>query len=325
MSGSKRPVCERPVCKRPVCLFAQYHPRHRIRAPLLHYVGALQACGYQIFVACSGDAPPPPEDRETLEATGATVLCRPNRGLDFGAWQHLIREGCADGADRVLLANDSVLGPLRPLRPVIDRMEGGGHDVWGLIESRQRSWHLQSWFLQFTGEAFQHAEVRRVFALPFPRMDKEAVIEQGELGLGQALRRAGLRCGALVGFQDATWFARRHRLNMMHLDWHHNLVARGLPFIKAELLRANFMRLPWAPAWTQVLQDRLGVDPAGISDFLFDYTGTMPPYAGAPFPVPVRPLSARLLAAYILATHDRTLALRWLRLRNIRLRARPGG
>jgi lipopolysaccharide biosynthesis protein len=314
MSGSKRLVC----------LFAQYHPRHRVRAPVLHYVGALQACGYQTFVACSGDAPPPSEDRDALAAAGATVLCRPNLGLDFGAWQHLIGEGCADGADRVLLANDSVFGPLRPLRPVVDRMEAGGHDVWGMIESRQRSWHLQSWFLQFTGAAFHDTRVRRVFTQPFARMGKGEVIEHGELGLGRALRRAGFRCGALVRFRDATWFARRHRLNMMHLDWHHNLVVRGLPFIKAELLRDNFMRLPWAPAWDKVLQRRLGVDPSEISDFLYDYTGTVPSYPGAPFPVPVRPLSVRLLAAYVLATHDRALALRWLRLRNIRLRARPG-
>ncbi len=314
MSGSKRLVC----------LFAHYHPRQRIRLPVLRYVGALQACGYQTFVACSGDAMPPEEDRNALAAAGGVLLCRPNRGLDFGAWQHLIREGCADGAERVLLANDSVFGPLRPLGPIIDRMERGNHDVWGMIESRQRSWHLQSWFLQFTGEAFEHQEVRRVFAQPFARMDKEAVIERGELALGQALRRAGLRWDAVVRFGHATWFARRHRLNMMHLDWRHNLVVLGLPFIKAELLRDNFMRLPWAPEWHRILRDELGADPAPISEQLFDYTGTAPAVPGAPFPVPVRPLSARLLTAYILATHDRGLALRSLRLGNIRLRAGPG-
>src|SRR5579875_1233723 len=110
MSGSPRLVC----------LFAQYHPRQRLRQPVLHYIRALRECGYLVFVAAAGDGPPPAEDRAALEATGAVLLPRPNRGLDFASWQYLIREGCADGADRVLLANDSVFGPFYPLQPFID-------------------------------------------------------------------------------------------------------------------------------------------------------------------------------------------------------------
>ena len=115
MSGSKRHVC----------LFAQYHPRQRLRPPVLGTIWALRACGYEVFVAAAGDVPPPDEDRAALDATGAVLLPRPNRGLDFGSWQFLIGEGCADGADRVLLANDSVFGPFYPLAPYLDRMEAG--------------------------------------------------------------------------------------------------------------------------------------------------------------------------------------------------------
>jgi hypothetical protein len=307
MSGSPRHVC----------LFAQYHPQRRLRPPLLSYLRELRACGYTVFVASSGEGAPPASDRALLAETGAALLCRPNGGLDFGAWQHLIEAGCADGADRILLANDSVFGPFRPLAPIIERMDG--HDVWGMIESRQRGWHLQSWFLQFTGEAFWHEAVQRVFALPFADMDKEDVIASGELGLGAAFQQAGMRCGAVVRHEDANWFARRHRINMMHLDWRHNLVALGLPFIKSELLRDNPMRLPWTPAWEAELR-AMGADPAPITDYLFDYTGL----PSAPrYPVPVKPISIRLFVGYTLATHDRTLALRYLRLHKLRLTMGP--
>ena len=184
-----------------------------------------------------------------------------------------------------------------------------------MIESRQRGWHLQSWFLQFTGDAFRHAAVRAVFARPFGQMDKEDVIANGELGLGEALQRAGMRCGAVVRHADANWFARRHRINMMHLDWRHNLLALGLPFVKCELLRDNPMRLPWTPAWEDVLR-AMGADPGPIAEYLFDYTDR--PRA-ARYPVPVKPISIRLFMGYTLATHDRDLALRYLRPFNLRL------
>ena len=310
---------------RRVCLFAQYHPRQRLRPPLMQYLTALQGAGYHTFVACSGEAPPPEADRMALEATGATLFHRPNAGLDFGAWQHLIQAGCADGADRVLLANDSVFGPLHPLGPVIDRMEAGGSDVWGLIESRQRNWHLQSWFLQFTGDAFRHERVQRLFAQPFARMDKDAVIERGELALGDVLRETGIRCDALVRHRDGTRSARHHTLNMMHLDWAHNLVALGLPFIKVELLRLNPMRLPWTHEWDALLREEFGTDTAPLHDYLYDYTGTVPAAPGAPFPVPLLPVPVRLAIGYVFATRDHWLALRNLRGAPIRFRMPPEG
>ena len=311
--------------QRRVCLFAQYHPRQRIRPPLLTYLAALQSCGYQTYVACSGDAGPPEADRAALEATGATLFCRPNAGLDFGAWQHLVRQGCADGADRVLLANDSVLGPFHRLDAVIGRMEAGGNDVWGLIESRQRTWHLQSWFLQFTGDAFRHDLVRTLFAQPFEHMDKEAVIAHGELALGDTLRAAGLRCDALIKHRDGTQSARRHTLNMMHLDWAHNLVVLGMPFIKLELLRLNPMRLAWAPEWDGLLRRHFGTDTAPLHDYLYDYTGTSPAYPGAPYPVPLLPVPLRLAVGYVFATHDHWMALRSLRHAPIRWSMPPEG
>jgi lipopolysaccharide biosynthesis protein len=293
---------------RRVCLFAQYHPGSRIRGHVVQYVRALQDCGYQTVVAISGDRWPPFEDRQPLADTGAKLVPRPNRGLDFGAWHDLIQAGHADGAEAVLLANDSVFGPFRPLAPIFERMQG--YDVWGMIESEQHTWHLQSWFLHFTGEAFRHPEVAGIFAQNFGVMSKDEVIERAELALGRALRRSGLRCGAVVRTKDATWMARRHPINLMHIDWHHNLIRRRLPFIKADLIRSNLMNIPWAPHWEWVLRARLGVDTAAISDYLYEYTGEEPPAPGAPYVPPVRKVPLGFLAAYVAATHDRRLAWR---------------
>jgi lipopolysaccharide biosynthesis protein len=293
---------------RRVCLFAQYHPSGRIRSHVVQYVAALQACGYQTVVAVSADRWPPYQDRRALTETGARLVFRPNRGLDFGAWRQLIREGHADGADTVLLANDSVFGPFRPLQPIIDRMRG--YDVWGMIESQQHTWHLQSWWLHFTGDAFRNPEVQRIFDQPFASMSKDEIIEGAELELGRALRRSGLRCGAVVPTRSAAWAARRHPINLMHIDWHHNLVTGRLPFIKADLIRTNLMNLPWAREWERVLREKLGVDTGPISDYMYEYTGKTPPAPGVPYLTPVRRVPLGFLAAYIAMSRDRRMAWR---------------
>ena len=292
-----------------VCLFAQFDPHHRIAPTAIAYVAHLQRCGYQTVVAVSGNRLPPFRDRDALAATGATMVFRPNRGLDFGAWQQLARAGHADGAEEVLLANDSVFGPFADLAPIIARMDAKGLDVWGMIESRQHRWHLQSWFLRMTARAWSAPAVRRVFDQPFAAMSKDAIIRDGELALGAAFEAEGLRCGAVVGLQDAAWMARRRPINQMHLDWQYNLTSRRLPFIKADLLRTNGMNIPWAGRWPAVVARSYGVPTEAITAQLFAYTGQPP---GPVFPVPCRPLDPDLLAFYLLCTRDRRPALRAL-------------
>jgi len=292
-----------------VCLFAQFHPRQRIRSHVVHYVRALQECGFRPIVACSGDRVPPLEDRDLLAATGATLVFRPNQGLDFGAWADLIDQGYADGADTVLLANDSVFGPFRPLQPIIAGMDRRGYDVWGMIESRQHRWHLQSWFLHFTGAAFWRPAIQTVFAQPFASMSKDEIIKRGELALGEAIEKEGLRAGAVVSRRNLTWLARRKHANMMHLDWHHHLVSGRLPFLKADLVRGNGMNIPWAKHWQRVLRERLGVDPAPISDYLYEYAGRRPK-PGRSWVPPMGDLKLGVAVFYVLASRDHRLAWR---------------
>ncbi len=192
-----------------------------------------------------------PQDRAALDDAGAVGHLRENTGLDFGAWQHLIELGCVADAEFIVLANDSVIGPLQPLAPIFAGMQGLGRDVWGMVESHEMAWHLQSWFLCFTREAWQSPPIARILALPFREMVRAEIILHGEVGLGASIRAAGLRWAA-------SWPERRRGLrrllaiNPMHLDWMSILGSGSVPFIKVELLRENPMRVPWLDRWPKV-------------------------------------------------------------------------
>jgi len=236
-----------------VCLFAQYDPRGRVQAHVLGYLANLRDCGFAVHVACSGMTALAAADRDALAAIGAVAYPRPNAGLDFGAWQFLMQAGCLRGAGTVLLANDSVFGPFADLAPIVAEMQARGLDAWGMVESREGVWHLQSWFLCMRAGVLARPAVRRVFAQDFASMSKREIILHGELALGVAFEVEELACGAVHRARTAHGLRRLVPVNPMHFHWTSLLAGRRVPFIKVELLRDNPAEVPFVEAWPDEL------------------------------------------------------------------------
>lgn len=284
------------------CLFAQYDPAGLLRAHTRHYLAELAACGMTVHLALSGAHHIAPDIARFCADHGIVPHTRPNRGLDFGAWQHLLSAGCARGADRVLFANDSVFGPLNPLAPILERIMACPADVWGLVESRHPVWHLQSWFLCFSADALARPAVQRVLALPFTEMTKSEIILHGELGLGTAIRAAGLRVAA-AWRDDARGPRRLVPVNPMHVDWLSIARSPDCPFIKIELLRDNPCGIGWIGAWRDLLATRDHFPAAWIDDAL----------RGRPASAAMAGWKIRLL--FLLISRDRPAILRAMRWR----------
>jgi len=241
------------IRSRKVCLFAHFSQSQSLSASVLHYLAQLVQCGLSVHVALSGMERLDGPDREILDELGIAAYPRPNEGLDFGAWQYLMRTGCADEADHVFLANDSVFGPIRDLAPIVATMQSRGLDVWGMIESHEISWHLQSWFICLTRAALARPAIARVFGMPFTQMDKAEIILHGEIGLGTAIRTEALSWGACLP-DRRRGLRKLIAANPMHVDWVSVLACGQVPFIKVELLRDNPARIPWFGLWPEMLR-----------------------------------------------------------------------
>ncbi len=305
MAASAGPIGEggRPQ-GRSVCLFAHFDPSGRIAPIVRLYLKELSACGFTVHVACSGVERLPGPDRDLLDRIGARAHLRPNPGHDFGAWQHLLRAGCAEGADEVLLANDSVLGPFQSLAPIFASMRRCAPDAWGMVASREGVWHLQSWFVCLTGAALARPAVRRVFAQPFETMSKAEIILHGELGLGAALQAEQLECVARHEEPRRRRLRRFARINPMHLDWATLLTSGTVPFIKRDLIRDNPIRIPWADQWPQIV--------AGVSRHCPDLVRASLAGTAGWRGTPVPPPPWRTLLLYLLLTRDKRQAARAL-------------
>jgi len=132
------------------------------------------------------------------------VIVRDNTGMDFSAWvSALAHVDIKLGAlDELVFMNDSVVGPLYPLAEAMSKMSASPCDFWGMTDSWQFGYHLQSYFLCFKQRALQ-SDAFGDFLRSYPHpTSKDAIIRCGEIGLSRALIEAGLRPGVYCAYES---------------------------------------------------------------------------------------------------------------------------
>lgn len=269
-------------------LYVHYARSGRLTEMVRRQLAALAAEGFAIVLVTHAPAVPEAE-WAAMRAAATVVLQRENRGLDFGGWRDAAAEAQArwPALDELLLANDSMLGPIHPLTPVVAALRSGGEGVFGLTQSAQGGAHLQSFFVLARGRGAIGDLIGFLRGVRTSR-SKWLIVQRGELRLARAMRRRGHRVAALFG-PDAVVAAAADRpaeraylgsidprlraldampgsewavaaaallaeppLNPTHQLWR-ALLSAGFPFIKTELVRRNPLRLPAIKAWPSLV------------------------------------------------------------------------
>lgn len=279
-----------------VALFVHFDRHGRVADHTLNYITSLGAAGFSVvFVTNSGRLDP--TAAEALRDLCAAVIIRRNVGYDFGAMADALSAMALPRPDtqRLLIANDSVYGPLTPIRDIVARMDFAQADVWGATDSWQHRYHLQSYFLLAGRRALDHPAWAAFWNQVRQVSSKDWVISRYEVGLTQALLRGGLRCRALWRYQNlldqaiaeltaaeqegggrtlierarmerlarvCAAYVKRAPVNPTAELWR-ELLADGYPFIKAELLRTNPARVPDVAEW-QAVVERFSIADTGL-------------------------------------------------------------
>lgn len=194
---------------------------------------ALASAGHEtVLVSASGTRAPlgrvcswAPSRPALPEST--TILRRVNVGYDFGSWAAVLASFPGIRvADRVLLVNDSVIGPLTPLDPVMADFESCPEPIWGLVGSNQHRPHLQSFFVGYSGGVLDRPELRAFWSDIRVERRKSKVVRYNELGLAEVLDGAGI--GWRAWFEPEPW-----RTANPTLVGPGSLRERAMPFVKA--------------------------------------------------------------------------------------------
>ncbi|MEA2788938.1 MAG: hypothetical protein QOG73_1344 [Acetobacteraceae bacterium] len=268
-----------------IALYVHYSATGQVSEMVRYQLDQLTRFGFAI-VFISMAARIPEDDWNAVRASCALVVQRENFGRDFGAWHELMPEVRRrwPHLDELLLANDSVLGPIHPMAPVMDALRSDGDGLFGLTESLQGGPHLQSYFLLTRGTAAVCDLMDFLQAL-YVSHSKWLLVQTGEIRLARWMRRRGHRVAAVFGYErlvraavadpaelkrltgshakmqdieslpteKASALLHEWPLNPTQHLWHVLATKFGDPFVKTELVLRNPGRLPGVEQWPAVV------------------------------------------------------------------------
>jgi lipopolysaccharide biosynthesis protein len=212
----------------------------------------------------------------------ALVLHRRNVGYDFGAWRDgVLQIPDLAALDQLLITNDSVFGPLQDLGTVLARCPAERGDVWGVTESFDTRYHLQSYFLLFHRPVLRSAKFQKFWRGMRYVENKRVVIFKYEIGLSQLLVKQGFRLRALHPYRELTeailhlsltdsgkdshplrqgflasilqQINAGKPLNPTHYFWEYLVISLDCPFIKRDLLEKNPVGIPLLGNWRKAI------------------------------------------------------------------------
>ena len=324
-SASRTLRAERGVpasSSRSLAIYVHYAPSGRVSEMVLLQLQEYARQGFRIaFVSNAPDL----DDAswQKVRKIAELVVLRVNLARDFGAWLDMLAEyyPASAGLQELLLVNDSVLGPVRPIDEMFGRLRAWGDGVFGLTEGVQHRPHLQSYLILFRGEAAIR-DLRGFLASRWLTNRKSALVGRFEIGLTREMQARGHlvaalwpyaqleelfvahpeeRAPAMAAFGPGLrlraarrgkdpFALRRLLLNHPLNPTHHfaGLLLRrtGFPFLKAEFVRENPLQAPEALSWKTMLPAGSVASAEMIEDHLAHFGFARLGAGGRPRPMP---------------------------------------
>ncbi len=236
-----------------LAVLAHWSVDERLTRSVVTYLDELVRAGYYVVLVSAAESAKPLSFRHPV-AGSVVVLRKPNVGYDFGSWAiglHWARRWL--GAETVLLANDSLVGPFWPLGGILEQVGASSADVVALTDNTQFRKHLQSFFLAFRGGVLGDPPLRDFWTGIEHQADKDRIIHDSELGLSALLSREGYASDVLF----PSWKVVVDGLNPTIAGWS-ALLDQGFPFVKREIVRRPELA-PSGDQIGQIVRQRFGV------------------------------------------------------------------
>ena len=227
------------IAGRELCFFVTHCPLGAPHNYTLTYLAELKRAGLLVIVCLVVEDLEIPVADSLLELADG-VLLRENGGYDFGAWADALKHfPQAWGAGRLYFANDSILGPLQSLSPIIDSIRDRNAGFFALSECTTTKHHAQSFFFGWNQANLSAGSLRLFWESIENFRGKDDVILNYEFGIFRLSSLLNDPTQQVVfGFQQIFGCSPAELLgvNPTHHGWK-RLMAAGFPFVKTDWLR----------------------------------------------------------------------------------------
>ena len=221
------------IRKKSLLFFAQYSADGLIRDDIIPLLKAYQRHADLVVIAATPQLAEQTRTLKKLQSLSQVVIVRENDGYDFGSWMTGIRfcSQMLEDYEQVILTNDSLWGPINPLKQLFNRLNASPADVVGLTDDLMYSYHLQSSLIAFRKTAFTHSAFADFWSSIHTWSQKRDLVKQQEVGLSKRMMSAGMTLESL--------YSRHSNGNILHFSWRSLIIDQNFPFLKVSLLRDN--------------------------------------------------------------------------------------
>lgn len=249
-------------------LFVHFNPHGKISDHVVYMVRAVAPLFARVrFIS---NSPLKAEDQTKIMDVCHSLVCRQNKGYDFGAWRDALLEDGWDSLNRydsITLMNDSCFGPLVDLSEVYWNMESRNPDFWGItkhlrfsriIAGKKRAIpeHIQSYFLVFNKQVVASEAFQSFWEKQKNYKKITDTIHHGEVRLTQKLLRAGFQFDTFINIEQGKGL--KPDLSLIHPGL---LLEKGVPFLK---VKSFFYK--GAPAYIKSLVKKYSTYDVGLID-----------------------------------------------------------
>lgn len=246
-----------PITSNKVCLFAHYDGNGKVCEYVYNYLKEIKKNGYDIiFVSTASITDNKYKTR--LKEFCKIALCRTNIGIDFYSWKVALKYiKDLNSVDTLLITNDSMYGPIFDLKPIFDEMSAKNFDIWGMTDSWQNHFHLQSYFLVVNKKVITSEFFINFWKNVLPYTDKWKIIFDYEIGFSKEAWSKEFVLGSYVRYLDVierilkeknyqkyVSYLNENRMyteavNPSILFWYEIVKYFKFPFIKSYIFRYN--------------------------------------------------------------------------------------
>lgn len=177
-------------------VMAHFDVDARLRAHTLRSIENYAGYAERVVIVSTSGA-----DAESIATLPKNVefLTRDNFGYDFFSYKWGL-DVVSDYADfsRVLIVNDSFVGPTVAIGDILESPQAEQSDLMGMTLSASHGEHAQSFFFTVNQQVAKSRAFRAFWKDMVPVSDRTKVISGYEVGLSKAIRQAGFRVGSYL-------------------------------------------------------------------------------------------------------------------------------
>lgn len=243
-----------------LCLFAGYDSKGVIHDYVVYYLRELSSYADIYYMS---DNEFSSQEYEKIRSYVKYYNGYHHSKYDFGSWQELINHIGMEKIseyDELILANDSVFGPLYSFNDLFRRLENDKNwDICGIDRAYDKNidaWYISSYFMIFKKEAFLNEIFINHFKNIPEKVNFEYAVNKLEHPLMKKFYSKGYKVKCLI-VSDSR----------LYHDWR-NFIKRGIPFLKKKIFDIN-MYIPCKTfGWRKFLLEESSYSVSLIDDYL---------------------------------------------------------